>query len=1205
MLIAVKLIRKLPLLGVVLLIFGSGLLPSGGWSAHGQETADNGIEESSPKPENRTQPQAVTNRIDRSLMQYSPEELRELERVYRESKQLPTSLETAMVNVLLEDGVASIRTEFIAINQLPGLVHRMELGLKRCQLVAAPEFTILDTSTSPVPESEQRVVPTLDGYQWLMLSSSPTRHRLVLNSQSLVERSTGRHSITIDLPLVQSEIVVQLPAGTTDERVRSDDLIINRTTDGSSVKLEIRSRGGPFTLSWNQANNIRPTGVVEATCETIYEPFDLMNPSQSWSATTTINIRWAASAGSQKVYIRLPPGGQWSNLPYSEIDLFRLSSIPFDESTPTLDLHLAPYPERPTADSAVTNSPILGAGAGTGDYGQAEVLVIENQDPSSLRSVDDLVLGWRWMPESENSDGRSNAFVVRSPEIVGVDTLEGTLGVNFPSSYDLDYHLHAGTSLIERGPMLDSGTSREQVLFGFNDHPAVVHMSFRKERILPTLRPTYRVHVAEGRMELTAWLHCWADGNPTEIGWYPAGWTLDEGSAVLLKDANLPQTANTEPLQLQGKEDGSYVISSRPLEPTASTQRVEQIWRLVAFRSWDTEESSRIEFELPRFDREVAFGNSRIESGSGLLIVSGEEHVVLQYDESSSQGIWPDFTPSNSSLYLRSNARTPLYFRFIDRGSEALSGISWAGNAVLLPLQIRQDQQVELSIQDSGIRISQLVDLQISNRPLNRLNLLVREDSLPIQVTMGETVLPYDKLNKIETTSGESPPAWSELQVNLLSSLQGRARIEIQSFLDWQVSQNPSDPAFGSESSRDAVSSEASFSRQASLIDVPLAVIQSPEIQVQARGRWQVQPNAAYEISYSSPTSHSAEYQLVRNSELELTAEQKSIRLSIQRRSSGQQLPIISSGIWLQTVLAGNDRRDRFVARVRSSTQTVTIQLPEQAVVEKVALGGIALSQELAPYDYNSNQVQVLLPDQNEHVIEVIYSLSQPLTWAQKLEIHSAFLVGVQQTDRFYWQLISPGVYHLGWCPEELTSEWRWKWSTAWWNRVSDLEQSSLERWIGAATLTRIPLGTNSYVMSARDQPGSMDVWIFSRFALWLPTGLAAIGFALLVSNIRALRSANSIVIGIAVFITLAMLWPEFSVLLSQTMLAAMALVAMIWLTQAAIGSRIKRRSIFSSRSQTLHDPSGSGPSLSTRSRQASNSNSAARAAVAETTGTE
>ena len=199
----------------------------------------------------------IQGRDGRPLLRYTLEELQELERVYREATQLPAFLGAAKLKVQVAGSAAAIEAEFEAETTGSGTVTHFDLGLKNSQLTARPELEPAPDPTEPDPF---RMVPTADGYRWLLLDRRGGVHRLRVAARTLVQRASDRHNLSIDLPLVNSTIIVRLPPNAVEERIRGEDLLVRRAVDDEAVELEIQSRGGNFSLSWREGQGSAHVG---------------------------------------------------------------------------------------------------------------------------------------------------------------------------------------------------------------------------------------------------------------------------------------------------------------------------------------------------------------------------------------------------------------------------------------------------------------------------------------------------------------------------------------------------------------------------------------------------------------------------------------------------------------------------------------------------------------------------------------------------------------------------------------------------------------------------------------------------------------------------------------------------------------------------------------------------------------------------------
>jgi hypothetical protein len=191
-----------------------------------------------------------------------------------------------------------------------------------------------------------------------------------------------------------------------------------------------------------------------------------------------------------------------------------------------------------------------------------------------------------------------------------------------------------------------------------------------------------------------------------------------------------------------------------------------------------------------------------------------------------------------------------------------------------------------------------------------------------------------------------------------------------------------------------------------------------------------------------------------------------------------------------------------------------------------------------------------------------------------KLSIEPPQIIDAEQSDRFYWQLATPSVYHLGWPPAELSAEWNWRWSGFWWARRSEWNQAKLEKLIGTVEQDSLAASANSYVMSGRRPVETAHVWVLSRVILWFPVGAVAIFLSFVALNFTVVRKpvfmlAIAIVVGL-----LGMLWPDMAALVGQTAVLALGLVVLVMVMQSAVDSRVRKRSVFTNRPSTYIDRS-------------------------------
>ncbi len=1062
------------------------------------------------------------------------EELRKLESQSNAASQLPAATLT-MVNVkaIVSGHLAEVEGTFevrLGTAQAPGQV---DLRFGACQLTQQPQLPQEGVRSLFQPKREG------GGYQWLLLGNENSLHALVLTGKANVQHKSDRHTLELDLPPALTTLDITLPANAIDERVRSEDLL-ERTVDEAGVHLKINSRGGDFSLTWRERGAVAPVAAVEAESNTTFE---IIDPQHPWNATTILNVRWYGNDAAKQFRIQLPPGAQWRTFPNTEFERYRIS---------TLD---APRNEGDTPPSPPTNG--------------SQILLVETLELAKSESIQ-LLLEWEWLPPASESDSITTQVNVPMPTITGVNAHEGLIDCVFPVSYAAVFQEGPGARLIQQG-RLANVFGRQQMQFRFDRQDFELALIFREEQSLPTVRPIYKVKVDQNKLVLTAWFDCTFDTSrqQMEIGLIPGDWIIEENTGRILRDPSSPFSMESEVLNVRRQDDGSYILSGRePDGGFGNNRRIEQVWRIVAERSWSPDDNNAIEFSIPDIIRGRANGTPEIDHGSGVLLVASVNSVLMQWNETASTGLLPDSFSTDYQKYVQETlVREPLAYRFQSRGTTP----NWAGHAEFLPQQISFEQHCDIEVLASQVLVRQDFDLRIANEPLSNLRIAVRGDADPSpQVFINGNLTSIQAVGSIPASSLQPPTtaatttlpdeavAWKQFQLVGAPDLFGAATVSVLTTVPW---------------------SKPSSSENGSSVDisVPLAQTLLPAGARSIRQDWALHSDLKYDATLTAGNSYGGDTTLIGDKRRTLPTNQLELNLRLRERETPTESPIVVSGSWLQTVITGNERRDRYTARVRSESGKLTILLPNPAQIEKVAVDGAPLKQSAAPYDYNTKTLSIALADVDgsaEHVVELFYFMDQTLSWLTPIVIEPPRVENAEYQDRFYWQLVTPSDQHLGWSPASLTAEWIWQWGGFWWYRQSSEDQTSLERWLNSSTQTRQPLSANSYVMSGNGDARPGNVWVLSRFVLWFPVGLLAILSSVLALSLPFLRSPVTAILLAGCVIGLAMIWPDLAVLVGQTGVLSLSLVTLILVTQAAIDARVRRRSVFSARPSTYLDSS-------------------------------
>jgi hypothetical protein len=1023
------------------------------------------------------------------------------------------------------------------------------LKFESCQLVESPLFT-------GGGENLVEVRSGFAGYQWYLQGEPGSKHSAILKGGTVVTRQGERNDLKVNLPSSPSSVVVTLPANAIDEKVSGEgNEFFDRETVNGAIVLRIRASGGDLSISWRDADIKNRISAVEANTATTIK---IEEPRQVWKVRTDLTLRWFGSDAMDTIVLNLPAGAQWGQLPTSLSENYSVDYI---------------NSEIATTQNADPNSVV-----------EPKQVRIRNLDASLMQPIN-LPLEWEWSPPGEADSTFDHPIRIPSMTIDGVDVHTGTVEFLMPTSYLPTWHEEAGTKLVQQ-PRSVELFDRNQYLFRFSHQPLQLTARFRRPSNVASIRPTYLTHIDNNKLKLTAWLNCTFDASqPKTISILPADWIVDSVEAV---DMATPH-ASGEPLDLRPQSDGSYTISSFNGEQVGelNTQRVRQTWRVIAYRPLERNDANALAFKLPQLKPGSGDGpDSPYDHGTGLLIVTSSENLLLKNATPLTKGLLIDsLVPQWQPLLGPGEAKQPLVYRFQSRGETPL----WSGSAESLPQQIVLAQNVDLQVETSAVRIKQNYELQVANEPLSTLRLAIRQDALQYiepQVTIDNQLVQLQRINALDSQPDSlspetasklaAPEGWQLFEAVSVAPLLGTIQLNVTTGVLWTAQSNS----------------------QLTPLRVPLVQLLVPRETRLRDQLWTVRADREIEIHESMPepsgiTSESKPAETVKpESELreadkprinlpqmitplaeprELTAGQTEIVLSARKLESLIAMPVRVGRSWLQTTVNGSERRDRYCAQIESTLSRLSIRIPSSRNLNLVFVNG-----QRVKFTGEGSQFQVeLLGNENRlYQLEVWMTSSESLSWITPLEIDIPEIEGAQFHDRFYWQLAVPAIQHIGFAAGQLTPEWIWKWNGLWWTRESAMEQQDLERWVGATQQTDLPLSVNSYLLSSFGGERSFQIWVLSRFLMWLPIGLAAILVSILLISFRALRHPAILLLAAGGLASAAMLAPDLAVLLGQTALMSLGLVSLILLTQAAIESRVRRRSVFTVRPSQYREQS-------------------------------
>jgi hypothetical protein len=1076
------------------------------------------------------------------------------------------TLEEVVVDGEVQGEVAQLKGRFsVVLSQEYATTVNLAFG--SVQLIES-------TFSGEISHNRLQTVRNDPGWRWIVLSKPNVVQNATLRGVSRIEREQDRRSLRISLPSAPCELHLKLPANADDIRVRNEDVLRRKESVTDAVEVDVSCRGGEFIISWRDRAESPQVAAVVATSET---RFEVVDPKQPWLAHTQFKIRWHGRDASNQVRIELPAGGQWGLLPSSDPDRYMTTLVDIQQEG---------------ANSSESDN-------GASDTAATPQLLLENFDVSRNETLE-FELEWEWIPTVTETESAASEVNLRTPTLYGVDQHSGIINCIVTRAYAVVSREGSGDAqLVYQAPSPDF--ARQQLQFEFDRQQYDLSIIFRREQSLPTIRPTYLVHVDRHKLTLTMWFDCSFDTNQSqmELGLMLDEWVIQENTARMVNAPNEPFATEGEVLRVMQQVDRNYVIRSAgiPANNFGAARHVDQTWRVVAERAWNPEDHE-LYFQVPRIIRGRINGNPEIDHGSGALLVTGESNVLLTWQEAAGTGLQPDSFSTEYQRFVPQNGlRKPMVYRF--QSSETTP--RWAGRAELLAQQLTAEQRAELEVGSSQISLAQSFRLQIANEPLRELRFAVRKDLADhqtpqtliqgqlVSVRLVETVdesqldqvwqaagrlntpaeVPADSGSTLASLNPKS--AWQIYEILGAPEMLGAIDVQILSSIPWKKNVN------GRGTNPEAVSSELAspIEEEVTRVEVPLAKLVLPRGAQRVRQSWSLKTASQLEATVVS--SSSSEGITAGSKTGELTDDLKKLLLELRPRRMLGAAPVHIDVSWLQTFVNAQKRRERYVARVQANSNELRLKLPKEANIRE---GLVKVSVDGLEHDYRYDQpsdivtIQLSGSAETQHVVEVSYFLPDSLSWITPLKVSPPEILGAVQTEQFYWQLLTPAVQHLGWSPRELTAEWTWQWGGLCWKRTSPMSQRQLEELIGALPQEPPPASANSYVMSGRGTDGTAKAWILSRFILWFPVGLVAIAITFVALNFAVVRKPAvvfTLAIGLA---ALATIWPDLATLAGQTALLSLGLVALVWVLQAAVDSRVRRRSVFSTRPSTYMDRS-------------------------------
>jgi len=287
---------------------------------------------------------------------------------------------------------------------------------------------------------------------------------------------------------------------------------------------------------------------------------------------------------------------------------------------------------------------------------------------------------------------------------------------------------------------------------------------------------------------------------------------------------------------------------------------------------------------------------------------------------------------------------------------------------------------------------------------------------------------------------------------------------------------------------------------------------------------------------------------------LTTAADGADVQLQVTPQSIQRADATIIQQTWIQTWIAGADRRDRAVFRIRTTQSRIQATLPANgkhaATLNSAAIDG----RQAVPVTHRgAESIELVLSNApataaREHVIELWYSITGGRPTGTHWTLHAATLEGMDRTHTCYWQLVLPSTDIMMTGDRHGVLERRWRWNWFGWYREPWQEQSDLEDLLGASHQDPVPSNTNLYLFVTLGAPRTLGTVTVARSLVVLAVSGLVLTIGLLLIYVPRLRHPASLLIGGVAVLALAARAPDVAIIAAQAAALGIALVPVAFL---------------------------------------------------------
>jgi len=989
---------------------------------------------------------------------------------------------------------------------------RMEIELKSTGLTEVPlgfRGAILSNLDSLDPTIQLSYDESRGGYiAWARGGDKKTLH-LSLPLELPLNRDGNRHALQLNVPrALVNKLVLDTPEKIVSPAVTEGAVVrlADRGNEGS--RLTVTGLVGDVALSW-QAPGTEATDlgtVLSATGQ-------LVTSVDGRSARTEANLRVESFGGKfQQFRLRLPPGAQLVGQEAPEVN----GNQP--------DYKLSPV----TTTSQPTEERV-------GQRGQ--IWIVEFAEPT-LGPVEVRLA-------TEQAIGLSRADApteLAGFEVLGAVRQFGELALRVDPNWQLRWNQVNGGRQINVEE-LDQDFPAEPALLGFQyyQQPWSLPVEVRPRDTRISVSPKYRLELTpeEARLKVTLQyqlagaqemrflvkLAGWeVTADPIEPTRLIDGNNIKVFSASSLEEIGSPPPIDAENLETKrGGPKNDYNVLELPLTQAAS-RRLEITFQ--ARRAMPAP-GSKIDFPLP-----TPIADS---IGTGELVVWADPSLLVT-PSTAQTGLAARPLVGDAELPIEAGlVQVASYRSFLDQLLERL-----AFSAEVTPRSGELQATIESHV-DVGSQLTQVehtILFESKYRPVSQVTL-----SMPVQLaqdpTLRITLLPGNGApgTAAEGTPIEVRPAVSDttfgdelvdVAIPLPQPRLGRFRVRV----DYVV---PSD-----------IARSAALASVAIPLPTPAQIpvtSQSATVSTRELPQLELAPNereSAWSVDSALDSTTSARTALKSDGlsdELFLTFRQ------VRRVGEGRT---VVERVWLQSWYTPTAHQERFVFRLQSNSNSLTVELPPKIASQEVEV--VLDGRPVLNFVRRAGQLIVPLSRSTElapHTLEMRYVEARNSAPWSRVETELPQIGGEAVGTEFKWQVVMPRNYWVVRGPVSLAKAHDWEWTSAGLRPVPFASTSELESMSGAMSRRTPVAGEAEYLFSGFGTAPPLDVVVARSELLHLALALLVLGAGLGLLYVPVLRKPAVLFAGVVAILFAGSAYPE-ALLIGGPALAFGALLALM-----------------------------------------------------------